>query len=510
MTNQLTQYNHNFNGTKIQVINKDGDYWITNRQIAEALEYDDKRAISKIYNRNKELLSDYSGVVNLTTSAGGAQHTRVFNQEGVMLIAMKSHQKKAIEFQKWAVKVLKEYKTTGLIRHTPAEQKHLLTLDQASRTREVVFKFIDDCSSRYAPKGYAIRYSHSNHILVYNFIKLHYDISSYKDLESSQIDGLFKVLVANEQTIFNNKDKIFGLNIGIKEDNKAMVISQDSAEFSIKDNGKSYTFSLQLIADAVNFNQAIEDYKEQARLEMLQEFTLHISKTSIRYQNELKEQKTEHDAELENLRSKHSIELEEQSIKHQEHINNIESNFNIDNIDSINNTDSLYSINSINSIESIKTQKLTPLGETCVYKKLDFITKETSMIVKNTKIILEALNYDNNGKDFLSLLKENYQILATKIVQLDFTKEELSKIVVDNRRSHTLAELKQKAHDMGNVLPLMVTRDEHKHVSREVFMQYFVMSKKLKEFAVNLIGVDEELNSMIVSIDADLERVIVV
>ena len=87
MTNQLTQYNHNFNGTKIQVINKDGDYWLTATQIGEALGYSNARlSIGKLFRANKELLSDYSVETELVSTDGKSYKQRVFNQEGVMLI----------------------------------------------------------------------------------------------------------------------------------------------------------------------------------------------------------------------------------------------------------------------------------------------------------------------------------------------------------------------------------------------------------------------------------------
>lgn len=101
-----------FNGHSIDVIHHKKDYWLNAEQIGSALEYSNARkSINDIYNRNKELLADYTCVRKLRTQ-GQKRQIRVFNEEGVMLITMKSRQPKAIEFQKWAVKVLKNYRAT--------------------------------------------------------------------------------------------------------------------------------------------------------------------------------------------------------------------------------------------------------------------------------------------------------------------------------------------------------------------------------------------------------------
>lgn len=112
-----------FNGIKMDIIGQDGDFYLTGAQIAEALEYSDRRAILKIYRKNKELLDEYSGVVKMDTPEGGTQETRIFNEEGCMLIAMKSNKPKAIEFQKWAVKVLKQQRYQK--QSIPAQDKPL-------------------------------------------------------------------------------------------------------------------------------------------------------------------------------------------------------------------------------------------------------------------------------------------------------------------------------------------------------------------------------------------------
>lgn len=109
MQNKTTQIAE-FNGIKMDIIKQKDDFYLTADQIGDALEYSDPRiSINNIYNRNKELLDEYSTVIKLMTQ-GQKRNIRVFNEEGAMIIAMKSNKPKAIAFQKWAVKVLKQHR----------------------------------------------------------------------------------------------------------------------------------------------------------------------------------------------------------------------------------------------------------------------------------------------------------------------------------------------------------------------------------------------------------------
>lgn len=101
---------HDFNGRKIKVIHHHQDYWLNADQIGQALGYGKaRRSINNIYNRNKALLDDYSTVIKMMT-VGKMREVRIFNEEGVMLITMKSQQPKVVSFQKWAVKILKQHR----------------------------------------------------------------------------------------------------------------------------------------------------------------------------------------------------------------------------------------------------------------------------------------------------------------------------------------------------------------------------------------------------------------
>jgi prophage antirepressor-like protein len=100
-----------FGERQVQVVNHLGDWWMTAMQIGEALEYSEPRdAVLKIYERNSDELEEFSVTVKLTATDGKAYETRVFNEEGVMLICMFSNQPRAKEFRRWAVMVLRQYR----------------------------------------------------------------------------------------------------------------------------------------------------------------------------------------------------------------------------------------------------------------------------------------------------------------------------------------------------------------------------------------------------------------
>lgn len=110
----MTTLQHDFNGHSMTIIPHNNDFYLSTEHIAQALDYQHKDSIINLYNRNRELLEDYSVTTKLMGTDGKRYKQRVFNEEGVMLIAMKSNQPKAISFQKWAVKVLKQHRAGSL------------------------------------------------------------------------------------------------------------------------------------------------------------------------------------------------------------------------------------------------------------------------------------------------------------------------------------------------------------------------------------------------------------
>jgi prophage antirepressor-like protein len=98
--------------------NKNSDeIYMTTRQLGEALEYANPRqAITNIVNRNPYLKdSEFSGVLALSTPSG-TQDTRVFTEDGVLEITIKSNQPKAVEFRRFVRNILKKLRTNGVVR----------------------------------------------------------------------------------------------------------------------------------------------------------------------------------------------------------------------------------------------------------------------------------------------------------------------------------------------------------------------------------------------------------
>lgn len=125
-------HQHKFGDLTVQLIPYDGDFWVTGEAVGVALEYPDPlRGVSKVFQRNRERLEKHSTLVKLTTVEGGIaklRAVRVFNEEGVMIITMLSRQPKAVEFQDWAVQILKAYRHGELALSGAGERDHLLEL----------------------------------------------------------------------------------------------------------------------------------------------------------------------------------------------------------------------------------------------------------------------------------------------------------------------------------------------------------------------------------------------
>lgn len=76
-----------------------GEFYMTRRQIGEALEYDDPRkAIQTLHDRHKERLDKFSTVLTLRTADGKKRDVFLYSARGVYEILRWSRQPKADEF----------------------------------------------------------------------------------------------------------------------------------------------------------------------------------------------------------------------------------------------------------------------------------------------------------------------------------------------------------------------------------------------------------------------------
>ncbi|ERS04811.1 hypothetical protein Q673_06235 [Marinobacter sp. EN3] len=100
-----------FNGSSLSVITLQNDAWFTAHDIGRALGYERSNdQVQKIFRRHREELEQYSITAKLAENLDGGRPSRLFNEEGVMIITMLSRQPKAAEFRRWAVQVLKAYR----------------------------------------------------------------------------------------------------------------------------------------------------------------------------------------------------------------------------------------------------------------------------------------------------------------------------------------------------------------------------------------------------------------
>ena len=100
-----------FHGYPIEIVDHNGQQWVTAEQIGIALGYPQHNArkrINRLFTRNEdEFESCDVGGVKLTTP-GGVQEVRVFSASGCVLISMFSGAERAKQFRAWAKKTLTE------------------------------------------------------------------------------------------------------------------------------------------------------------------------------------------------------------------------------------------------------------------------------------------------------------------------------------------------------------------------------------------------------------------
>ena len=91
-----------FHDHKIELINHNGQAYMTLSQIASVLEYNNNSSINDILSRN---CSEFDEEMSCLIKRGRTR-VRIFNREGAWLIGMFARTPKAAEFRKWVLKVL--------------------------------------------------------------------------------------------------------------------------------------------------------------------------------------------------------------------------------------------------------------------------------------------------------------------------------------------------------------------------------------------------------------------
>lgn len=99
-----------FHGNAIRLIEKDGERWLTARDLGLCLGYNEansKDGIIKLYNRHlDEFTEKDSTTVKLTAVDGKERDTRIFSPSGCFLLSFFANTRRAKEFRAWAKEVL--------------------------------------------------------------------------------------------------------------------------------------------------------------------------------------------------------------------------------------------------------------------------------------------------------------------------------------------------------------------------------------------------------------------
>lgn len=96
-----------FHNTQLNIINQNNQIWLTSAELAKALNYADRRSISKIYNQySDEFTPCMTGVIESVTSGNYRTKYRIFSLRGAHLIAMFARTPTAKDFRKWVLDIL--------------------------------------------------------------------------------------------------------------------------------------------------------------------------------------------------------------------------------------------------------------------------------------------------------------------------------------------------------------------------------------------------------------------
>ena len=123
------------NDVQFDVIPRDGQPWVTSRQLAQALGYKDENSVRKIYERNKDEFSPMmTATVNMTVGLTEVI-VRIFSLRGCYALAMFARTPVAKAFRRWVLDVIEQYgdrvpvdRPISLTPSTPDDRKPLRDL----------------------------------------------------------------------------------------------------------------------------------------------------------------------------------------------------------------------------------------------------------------------------------------------------------------------------------------------------------------------------------------------
>ncbi|EHZ7709417.1 hypothetical protein K6Q07_004129 [Salmonella enterica] len=132
MTTSLVFHDHKFN-----VVTRNSQIWLSAVEIAQALQYKNEDAVSRIYARNSDEFSpQMTETVKLTVSGNYQKTVRIFSLRGAHLIAMFARTPVAKEFRRWVLDILD--KEVGESVTTPVKQSHPVRRSEVPAFRYLV------------------------------------------------------------------------------------------------------------------------------------------------------------------------------------------------------------------------------------------------------------------------------------------------------------------------------------------------------------------------------------
>lgn len=185
-----------------KIIQEDGRYWMTAKEIGIALGYNDPaNSMNRLYSRHKDDLEPYKGKVNLTDHLGIPHETNIFNTDGMWMFAMFANTPKAKKFRKFIVNMLKALERKEFIHISQVDQYrskewiHINEIEQWSKKIRQMKQDLTDLEiSMYVRSSLQIDYKQYNKLVRYRNMGLSQrEIAKLLDISRSVVRKIERI-----------------------------------------------------------------------------------------------------------------------------------------------------------------------------------------------------------------------------------------------------------------------------------------------------------------------------
>jgi len=115
MSNLALVKSESFGSVQCDFYKNGNEFWMTRRQIGDALEYSDpQKSIKDIHSRHKDRLDMFSRGAQIALPSGGRQTVTLYSAKGIYEICRWSQQPKADSFYDWVYEMLEGLRTGKL------------------------------------------------------------------------------------------------------------------------------------------------------------------------------------------------------------------------------------------------------------------------------------------------------------------------------------------------------------------------------------------------------------